>query len=95
MAATVCSWLLVPSFFVIFRRLGELGQKPENELAPEGGNSDSSISTEPHNPYSNTEPTEAVTEQSEVSAEASNDTESTEAEEAETSPADEDDPAAQ
>ncbi|MDE0936211.1 MAG: multidrug efflux RND transporter permease subunit [Mariniblastus sp.] len=34
MAATLFSLLFVPTFFVIFRRLGELGQKPDDELVP-------------------------------------------------------------
>jgi HAE1 family hydrophobic/amphiphilic exporter-1 len=96
MAATVFSLLFVPSFFVIFRRLGELGKKP-NDDHETAGNSDSTTppTDEAHasdsqqsSATSAPDAIEEATEESEVSAEASNDTDSTDAE---TSPTDEDD----
>ncbi|MGI9495453.1 MAG: efflux RND transporter permease subunit [Mariniblastus sp.] len=96
MAATVFSLLFVPSFFVIFRRLGELGKKP-NDDRETAGNSDSTTPPTDEVLASDSQQSSAAsvpdaieegTEESEVSAEGSNDTESTDAE---NSSADEDD----
>ena len=99
-AATAFSLLLVPSFFVIFRRLGELGKKPDNDLETAGNldsttpPTDEALASDSEQPSAASVPdaTEEVTEESEVSTEASNDTDSNDTE---TSPADEDDSTAQ
>ena len=99
-AATAFSLLLVPSFFVIFRRLGELGKKPDNDLETAGNldsttpPTDEALASDSEQPSAASVPdaTEEVTKESEVSTEASNDTDSNDTE---TSPADEDDSTAQ
>ena len=99
MAATVFSLLLVPSFFVIFRRLGELGKQSENDPAP-AGNLETTppaptepVSSEEEQPVTTPESvaTEDVTEEPNTPLETQNETD---APEADTPPAD-DEPTAQ
>ncbi|MDB4368777.1 efflux RND transporter permease subunit, partial [bacterium] len=99
-AATAFSLLFVPSFFVIFRRLGELGQNPENDPAF-AGNSEpmppataEALASDTAQPAATpiSDATEEVTDESKASSEASTDTETTETN---TPPSDENDSAAQ
>ena len=88
MAATLFSLLFVPSFFVIFRRLGELGQKPDDELMPalDSGTPNptplqnpSSATEQPVTPASN-QVTAETPEQHQASSESTTGTEPTEPE---------------
>jgi hydrophobe/amphiphile efflux-1 (HAE1) family protein len=88
MAATLFSLLFVPSFFVIFRRLGELGQKPDDELMPalDSGTPNptplqnpSSATEQPVTPVSN-QVTAETPEQHQASSESTAGTEPTEPE---------------
>ncbi|MGY8749702.1 MAG: efflux RND transporter permease subunit [Pirellulales bacterium] len=88
MAATLFSLLFVPSFFVIFRRLGELGQKPDDELMPalDSGTPNptplqnpSSATEQPVTPVSN-QVTAETPEQHKASSESTTGTEPTEPE---------------